>query len=92
MNPIVKYVDLKTPFGMDVPLVQKRIAKGVKRNFKDRQEFVEFIDSIKPSRRVDAYLIIECSCGKAYNLKDENEVPSSNLICECKRKLIIYGE
>jgi len=93
MNPIIKYVDLKTPsFGTNIPLVRKRVAKNVTRNFNDKQEFVEYVESIKPSRRVNAYLTIDCSCGKMYEYKDQNEIPSSNLICDCKRELIIYGE
>jgi len=91
MNPIVNYIDYKTPFGTFIPLVQKRETKTSTRNYNDKQEFVDFIDSIKPSRRVDIYLMIECSCGKLYEYTNRDEVPSSNLICECKRKLIIYG-
>lgn len=91
MNPIMNYFDLKTPFGLEVPLVRKRNTRTTTRNFTDKAEFVAYIDSIKPSKRVDTYLMIECSCGKIYEFKSNIEVPSSNLICVCKRELIMYG-
>ena len=90
MNPIISYKDLKTPFGTDISLVRKRMLKNTTRNFLDKQEFIDHIDSIKPSRRVDFYLVIECSCGKVYKFEDNIAVPSLNLICGCSRKLIIY--
>jgi hypothetical protein len=92
MNPKIRYIDLRTPFGMDVPLVRKRVAKNVTKNFNNKQEFVEFIESIKPSRRVNGYLTIDCSCGKKYEYNNQKEIPSLNLICNCKRELIIYGD
>ncbi len=91
MNPIVNYIDLKTPFGTNIPLVQKRLSKNSTRNFNDKQEFIDHIDSIKPSRRVDTYLVIKCSCEKEYEYKNKDEVPSSGLVCGCKRVLLKYG-
>lgn len=91
MNPRIKYEDLQTPFGMNVPLIRKRVSKTSTRNFNDKNEFTNFIDSIKPSRRVDAYVSIKCSCGKIYEYKNKGEVPTSDLVCGCKRELLKYG-
>ena len=92
MKPVITYTDLKTPFGMDTPLIRKRIAKNTTRNFVNRQEFVDFVESIRPSRKADAYLVINCSCGQVYEYKNKDEIPLSDLVCGCNRKLIIYGE
>lgn len=92
MNPIISYKagKLFAP-RMDMSVIQKRISKQECRNFNDRQEFVDYVDSIRPSIRADGYVSITCSCGKVYDYANKSEIPPSDLICECGRKLIIYG-
>lgn len=91
MKPIISYKAGGFFAPIDIPVVQKRISKKECRNYNDKQEFTDYVDSIKPSVRVDGYISILCSCGKEYDYVDKNEVPSSNLICDCGRRLIIYG-
>lgn len=92
MEPIISYRagKLFAPL-MDTSVVQDRISKNEFRNFNNKKEFTDYVDSIKSSRRVDGYVSIICNCGKTYDYSDKNQVPSSNLICDCGRKLIIYG-
>lgn len=91
MIPIVGYKANKLPFVLELPIVRKRISTNKGRNFNDKAELTAFIDSIKPSRRVDGYLGITCSCGKQYDYAVKNNVPSSNVVCSCGRDVLIYG-
>ena len=91
MIPIVAYKASKLPFILELPIVRKRLSSTSDRNFNDKQEFIAFVSSIKPSRRVDGYVGITCSCGHQYDYATENDVPSTNVVCSCGRDVLIYG-
>lgn len=92
MKPIVAYAANKLPMFLELPVVRKRISENSERNYNDKQELVAFVDSIRPSRTVDGYVGVTCSCGKQYDYATEAEVPASNLVCsQCSRNLIVYG-
>ena len=91
MKPIVEYKAGAVFASGDISVVQKRESKTAYRNYNDKQEFTDYIDSIKASVTVTGYVMIFCSCHKEYDYTTKDEIPSSNLICECGRKLIIYG-
>ena len=92
MKPIVAYAANQLPMFLELPVVRKRTSESSERNYNDRQEFVAFVNSIRPSRTVDGYVSVTCSCGNQYDYATENEVPASNLVCsQCSRNLIIYG-
>lgn len=92
MKPIVSYQagKLFAPL-MNLSVVQKRISKRECRNYNDKQEFTDYVDSINASPTVDGYVSIICCCGKEYDYANKTEIPSSNLTCDCGRKLIVYG-
>ncbi len=91
MKPIVAYMAKKLPFALELPIVRKRIAQNEERNFNDKAELVAFIDAIRPSRTVDGYMGVTCSCGKQYDYVTKGDVPSSNVVCTCGRDILIYG-
>lgn len=92
MKPVIEYKAGRALFGATISVVQKRVSKKAYRNYNDKQEFTDYVDSIRPSATVDGYVMILCSCGKEYDYPNKIEIPSSNLICGCGRKLIIYGK
>jgi len=91
MKPIVEYQANKLPFVLEMPIVRKRLTNSSDRNFNDKAEFTAFVDSIRPSLRVDGYVGVTCSCGKKYEYAAKNDVPSSNVVCTCGRDVLIYG-
>ena len=92
MKPIVAYIANKLPFALETSVVQKRLSHTSERNFNNKQEFTDFVDSIRASKTVNGYVKITCSCGKEYDYVTKAEIPDSNLNCsQCSRNLIIYG-
>jgi len=91
MEPIIAYTAKRLPFVMELPIVRKRLSDRSDRNFNDKAEFVTFVDTIKPSVRVNGYVGIRCSCGAVYDYVTRNDVPSTNVVCPCGRKVLIYG-
>lgn len=93
MVPIIEYRGKGNVFGANLitPVVQKREGQGY-RNFKNKAEFINFVDSIRPSRRVTGYVTVKCSCGKSYEYLSKSEIPESNLICDCGRQILIYDK
>jgi len=91
MVPIIEYRGKGNAFGTNLitPIVRKREGQNY-RNFKDKTEFINFVDNIGPSRRVTGYVTIKCSCGKIYEFLSKNEIPDSSLICDCGRHVLIY--
>lgn len=37
------------------------------------------------------YLYLECSCGRTYEYKTRDDVPSENVDCPCGQHIITYG-
>jgi len=91
VKPIIAYSAKKLPFILEMPIIRKRLSENSDRNYNDKSEFTAFVDSIKPSKTVDGYVGITCSCGKIYDYVTKNDVPSSNVVCTCGRDILIYG-
>jgi len=91
MIPVVAYRASKLPFVLEMPIVRKRLSDRSYRNFNDRQEFTDFVSTIKPSKRTDGYVGITCSCGHQYDYITKNDIPSTNVVCSCGRDVLIYG-
>jgi len=91
MVPIIEYRGKGNVFGTNLvtPIVRKREGQSYQ-NFKNKAEFIDFVDSVRPSRRVTGYVTVKCSCGKTYEFSSKDEIPDSNLICDCGRHVLIY--
>jgi hypothetical protein len=91
MIPIISYRANKLPFILELPIVRKRLTETSNRNFNNKKEFTGFVNAIKPSKRVDGYVGITCSCGHQYDYATKNDVPSTDVVCSCGRDVLIYG-
>ena len=91
MKATVSYIASRIPLNLvNFSVVQKKVGNsGV--NFSDRNDLVSFINSKGHHKDAEHYLHISCQCGKEYLYDDENQIPTSNLTCECGRKVIVYG-
>lgn len=92
MQPIIEYKALGTHSSLSLnrSIVQKREGKTY-RNFKNKKEFTDYIDTIKPSVRVNGCVSVTCSCGKLYEYNTKEDLPSTSFICDCSRQIITYS-
>jgi len=77
----------KNSFSKNVSIVRNK-----DKNFKNKNELVEFIQNIKIAS-TDVYtvdLYIKCACGKEHIFKSVNELSASNLVCNCGQMIIEY--
>lgn len=91
MKPVIAYAAHTLPMMLEFPIIRKRISEKLDRNFNNKTEFTNYVDSIKASQTVDSYVGITCSCGKKYDYATKNAIPSSNVVCTCGRDILIYG-
>lgn len=91
MIPIIEYKSKGSLFGVNPGSIVKKREGNSYRNFKDKSELISFINSIKPSVRVEGYMKASCGCGKAYDFLKKEDIPENNLKCSCGRPIILYG-
>jgi len=76
---------------INVPIVRKRLTKTSYRNWNDKKELTDYIDSLYVPSTSNCYLHIKCHCGVEYVYLNKIEVPAENKICICGHKIIVYG-
>ena len=60
-------------------------------NFASKQDFIATIEAKNTITDADVHVEITCQCGKLYSYDTANDIPASNVICGCGRKVLIYG-
>jgi len=92
-KPVISYVANKIPLNteLNVSIVQKKIDKTTFRNWNDKTEFTDYVDSLYVHPRSDCYVYIKCQCDTEYVYANKTAVPVSNITCSCGRKVIKYG-
>ncbi len=88
-KPIISYVASKVNIPLNISIVQKRESKSC-RNWKNKKEFTDYVDSLYKSVVSNCYVYIKCQCGTEYVYTSKNEVPEESLVCRCGRKVIEY--
>jgi len=91
MRPAISYHASRLPLALaNMSIVQKY--EGDKAiNFASKQDFIDHIDSKNTIPDADVHLVISCQCGKVYSYETPEHIPESNVVCECGRKVLIYG-
>lgn len=74
-----------------IPLNLSIVQKTTGGCFKDRADLIAYIDG-KASTVTSPYLVVKCQCGKQYTYSSKDQVPASNVVCDCGRNVIIYGK
>ena len=93
-KPVISYeVNQKIPLDteLNVSIVRKKLTKTSYRNWNDKTEFVDYVDTLYVPPTSDCYVYIKCQCGELFEYVDSSAVPSDNVICSCGRKVIEYG-
>lgn len=74
-----------------IPVLNRSIVqRGTGEYFANKNDLISFIDSKSPTTN-DDYLVINCQCGKQYIYSSGDQIPSSNVVCDCGRNVLIYG-
>ncbi len=88
---VVSYVASNNPFQLNISVVQKRESNKY-RNWLNKDELVNYIDSLPVSNGVESYIHIKCHCGLEHKFLTKDDVPDKNFNCKCNRKIIEYGQ
>jgi hypothetical protein len=93
MKSIIRLISSAVPVNsiLNMSIFQKKVSDTEYRNFVNKAELVEYVDSLYSPEDVDSYICITCQCGTRYQYNTKDDVPSESLICECGRKVIEYG-
>jgi hypothetical protein len=76
---------------LNVSIVRKRLTKTSYRNWNNKTEFTDMIDTLYVPPTSDTYVFVKCQCGTEYAYANKTAVPSANTTCSCGRKVIEYG-
>lgn len=87
---IVSYITSSNPF-LKTPVVQKRESKTSFRNWNDKLELTNYIDSLPVPNGVECCLYIKCHCSAEHKFLTKEDIPDKNFLCKCGRNLIEYG-
>lgn len=87
---IISYVASNNPFSLKVPIIQKREEKSF-RNWKDRKELLDYIESLPVPNNVESCIYVKCHCGVEHNFLTKIEIPDKDFTCTCGRIIIKYG-
>ena len=92
-KPIISYRTEKKPLTLDgnKSIVQKKVSKTEYRNFTNKTELTDFVDTFYIPPTSDTYMEITCQCGTKYTYATKTAVPATNITCSCGRKVIQYG-
>jgi hypothetical protein len=90
LKPIIEYRATKLPPPLAKPVVQMRDYDSY-RNFHNKRELTDYIDSLSASPSVDSYMTLICGCGMGHEFVTKDEIPATNMVCDCGRQLIIYS-
>jgi len=92
-KPVIGYVANKIPLNteLNVAIVQKKVDKTTFRNWNDKTELTDYVDSLYVHPRSDCYVYVKCQCNTEYEYANKVAVPGTNLTCSCGRKIIEYG-
>jgi hypothetical protein len=91
-KPRISYIASHVPVGLlNRSIAQHKIDSTNYRNWHNKNELTSYIDTLYNHPQSDTYLAIRCQCGKEYNYVTKNDVPASNVTCECTRKVIEYS-
>ena len=93
MKAIVSFIR-STTILKKVPIVQKtiNIDTGARRNFDDKAELVDFINSMPPPQGYDTVMYVKCGCNREFIYPTFNDIPADNLTCVCSQLVIVYGQ
>ena len=91
MRAAVSYQATRLPLSLaNISIVQKLDGHQAV-NFASKQDFIANIESKNTITDADVHVVITCQCGKVYSYDTAGDVPESNVICGCGRKVLIYG-
>ena len=93
MNAAFTYSVNKVPLTpiFNQSVVQKRTPQGTTTNYANKQDLVDYLNSQVPAAGTDTLMVINCQCDAIHMFKTADNLPDSSLICDCGRKLIVYG-
>ena len=93
MKSVIIYTASKVPVNsnLNVSIVQKKVSKTEYVNWANKTEFTNFVDTLYVPAGSDTYCEIVCQCGEKYIYANKSAVPNSSLICNCGRKVLVYG-
>jgi hypothetical protein len=90
-KPVISYIATRGMTPIDTPVVQKKLSKTEYCNWKNKQEFIDFVDSLYVPPKSTCYVYVKCHCGREYVYEDKFTIPDNNFTCVCDRKIIEYG-
>lgn len=92
IKPRIKFQANNIPLiaQLNTSIVRKRLESGYV-NFTNKTDLTDYVDQLYNPPMSDTYLYIVCQCKKEFIYTTKSDVPSSNVICNCGRKVIIYG-
>ncbi|MDD5649592.1 MAG: hypothetical protein PHF86_04130 [Candidatus Nanoarchaeia archaeon] len=88
---IVSYIASNNPFQLNNSIVQKR-ESNTYRNWLNKNELIDFIDSLPVPNGVESYMYIKCHCGLEHKFSKKDDIPDKNFNCKCNRKIIEYEQ
>jgi len=72
-------------------IVRMQITKTSYRDWNNKTELTDYIDTLYVPPTSDTYMFIKCQCGTEYVYATKTTVPATNVTCTCGRKVIEYG-
>jgi hypothetical protein len=88
---VISYISIKSRFLLDISIVRKKMSKTSYRNWKKKNEFTDYVDSLYVPPHCQHYVYILCSCGEEYFYADKEEIPEESFVCNCGQKVIEYS-
>lgn len=76
---------------LNTSISRKKIDKSTYRDWQEKNELTSFIDTLYVDPKSDTYLLIICQCGTEFNYATKSDVPTSSVICNCGRNVLIYS-
>lgn len=91
-KPVISYVATPGRTTLNISIVLKKLSKTSYRNWKDKAEFTDFVDTLYVPPKSNCYVFVRCQCLTEYIYGDKTEIPENSKICDvCGRKVIEYG-
>ncbi len=93
VKPVISYTTNKIPLipQLNVSIIRKQESPSYFRNWNNKTEFTNFVDTLYVPPTSNCYVYIRCQCRSEYAYASKTEVPDGNITCHCGRKVIEYG-
>ena len=92
-KPVIKYQAARMPLdtALNSSIACMQVSSTENRNWNNKAEFTDYVDQLYVPPSSDTYVYIICQCGAEFVYATKADVPSSNVVCDCGRKVLIYG-